>query len=162
DGDDVIASVVQNARDRPRAGADLEHALARADHATYARGRGSPVEVHAVVVAMSFAFTHAPWIARRVGHCYRRTALSARVRVVAQYFPQLHAIPENDEWWGKGFTDWDNVRRGSPQFEGHYQPRVPKNERYYDQSKVETIRWQAELARAHGVDAFCHYHYWFD
>ena len=88
--------------------------------------------------------------------------MSARVRVVAQYFPQLHAIPENDEWWGKGFTDWDNVRRGTPQYEGHYQPRVPKGQRYYDQSKVETVRWQAELARAHGVDAFCHYHYWFD
>jgi hypothetical protein len=88
--------------------------------------------------------------------------LSSKVRVVAQYFPQLHAIPENDEWWGKGFTDWDNVKRGAPQYPGHYQPRVPRNGNYYDQSTVETVRWQAELARTHGVDAFCHYHYWFD
>jgi hypothetical protein len=88
--------------------------------------------------------------------------VSDSVRVVAQYFPQLHAIPENDEWWGKGFTDWDNVRRGVPQYQGHYQPRVPKGGNYYDQSTLETVRWQAELARAHGVDAFCHYHYWFD
>jgi hypothetical protein len=88
--------------------------------------------------------------------------LSSKVRVVAQYFPQLHAIPENDEWWGKGFTDWDNVKRGTSQYAGHYQPRVPRNGNYYDQSTVDTVRWQAELARAHGVDAFCHYHYWFD
>ncbi len=85
-----------------------------------------------------------------------------KVRLVAQYFPQLHAIPENDEWWGKGFTDWDNVRRGEQQFPRHYQPRIPFHDNYYDQSKVESLRWQAELARAHGVDAFCHYHYWFD
>jgi len=88
--------------------------------------------------------------------------LSSRVRVVAQYFPQLHAIPENDEWWGEGFTDWDNVKRAVPEYPGHYQPRVPLGRKYYDQSKVETVRWQAELARAHGVDAFAHYHYWFD
>ncbi len=88
--------------------------------------------------------------------------MSRSVRVVAQYFPQLHAIPENDAWWGKGFTDWDNVRRAEPYFSGHYQPRVPLNRNYYDQSRVDTIRWQAELARAHGVDAFAHYHYWFD
>lgn len=86
----------------------------------------------------------------------------ARVKVAAQYFPQLHAIPENDEWWGKGFTDWDNVRRAVPQYPGHYQPRVPRNGRYYDQSRLDTVRWQAELAKAHGVDVFSHYHYWFD
>lgn len=88
--------------------------------------------------------------------------MSSRVRVVAQYFPQLHAIPENDEWWGKGFTDWDNVKRGTPQFPGHHQPRVPRGGKYYDQSSADIVRWQAELARAHGVDCFAHYHYWFD
>ncbi len=87
--------------------------------------------------------------------------MSPPVRVVAQYFPQLHAIPENDEWWGKGFTDWENVKRGTPQFPGHYQPRVPRDG-YYDQSRADVVRRQAELARAHGVDAFAHYHYWFD
>jgi len=84
------------------------------------------------------------------------------VKLIAMYFPQLHAIPENDEWWGKGFTDWDNVRTAIPMYEGHYQPRVPLNKNYYDQSQIETLRWQIDLARRHGVYGFCHYHYWFD
>lgn len=78
------------------------------------------------------------------------------------YFPQLHAIPENDEWWGKGFTDWENVKTAKPQFDGHNQPRIPLNNNYYDQSELETLRWQIELAKAHGIYGFCHYHYWFD
>ena len=84
------------------------------------------------------------------------------VRLLAFYFPQFHAIPENDEWWGKGFTDWVNVRRAQPQFSGHYQPRVPAGGRYYDQSQKETLAWQIDLARSHGISGFCHYHYWFD
>ena len=84
------------------------------------------------------------------------------VKLIAMYFPQLHAIPENDEWWGTGFTDWDNVRTAIPMYEGHYQPRVPLNKNYYDQSQIETLRWQIDLARRHGVYGFCHYHYWFD
>jgi lipopolysaccharide biosynthesis protein len=82
-------------------------------------------------------------------------------KIIAFYFPQFHATPENDEWWGKGFTDWDNVRRGKPLFDGHNQPRIPENSNYYDQSKLETIKWQIELARANGISGFCHYHYWF-
>jgi lipopolysaccharide biosynthesis protein len=85
-----------------------------------------------------------------------------RARFVAFYLPQYHAIPENDLWWGQGFTDWDNVRRSRPLFAGHYQPREPEQDRYYDLSKVENIRWQIDLARAHNVYGFCHYHYWFD
>jgi hypothetical protein len=84
------------------------------------------------------------------------------VRLLALYFPQFHAIPENDEWWGKGFTDWVNVKRARPQFRGHYQPRVPQGGNYYDQSRKETLAWQIDLARRHGVHGFCHYHYWFD
>lgn len=84
------------------------------------------------------------------------------VRVVALYFPQFHTIPENDAWWGKGFTDWNNVRRARPQFRGHYQPRVPASGRYYDQSETATLAWQIDLARRHGIHGFCHYHYWFD
>jgi Glycosyltransferase WbsX len=85
-----------------------------------------------------------------------------RPKLIAMYFPQLHAIPENDEWWGSGFTDWDNVKSAEPQFEGHYQPRIPLENNYYDQSKLETLLWQIDLAKKHGLYGFCHYHYWFD
>jgi len=84
------------------------------------------------------------------------------VKLIAYYFPQFHAIPENDEWWGKGFTDWVNVKKAKPQFAGHYQPRIPLAQRYYDQSRKETLEWQIGIAKAHGLHGFCHYHYWFD
>lgn len=84
------------------------------------------------------------------------------VKVIALYFPQFHAIPENDEWWGPGFTDWVNVRRAKPQFRGHVQPRIPLHDRYYDQSQIETLKWQIGLAKSHGLHGFCHYHYWFE
>jgi hypothetical protein len=84
------------------------------------------------------------------------------VRLLAFYFPQFHRIPENDAWWGPGFTDWQKVREARPLFRDHYQPRVPLGGRYYDQSQKETLAWQIDLARSHGVSGFCHYHYWFD
>jgi len=85
-----------------------------------------------------------------------------QVQLIALYFPQFHAIPENDAWWGSGFTDWVNVKRAAPQFRSHYQPRIPLGGRYYDQSDKETLKWQIDTARRHGVSGFCHYHYWFD
>jgi lipopolysaccharide biosynthesis protein len=84
------------------------------------------------------------------------------VKVVALYFPQLHAIPENDQWWGKGFTDWVNVKRAKPLFPGHRQPRTPLNRDYYDQSDPKVIRRQVAMAREYGISAFSHYHYWFN
>jgi lipopolysaccharide biosynthesis protein len=89
------------------------------------------------------------------------TKNSNKIKIMAFYLPQFHQIPENDEWWGKGFTDWNNVRKALPIFKGHLQPRVPLNKNYYDLSDPNTIRWQAQLAQDYHVYGFCFYHYWF-
>lgn len=83
------------------------------------------------------------------------------VKIIANYLPQYHEIPENNKWWGMGFTDWIAVKKAAPLFEGHQQPRVPLDDNYYDLSNVESIRWQANLARQYGVYGFGFYHYWF-
>jgi len=83
------------------------------------------------------------------------------VRVIAFYLPQYHRIPENDEWWGEGFTEWTNVRRGRAVYAGHAQPHVPGELGYYDLTDPAVREAQAALARRHGIDAFCYYHYWF-
>jgi hypothetical protein len=82
-------------------------------------------------------------------------------KILAFLLPQFHRIPENDEWWGEGFTEWTNVRKAKARFRGHYQPRVPRGNRYYDLSDPATQDWQAELAGGHGLAGFCYYHYWF-
>lgn len=83
------------------------------------------------------------------------------MKILALYLPQFHAIPENDEWWGKGFTEWVNVKKARPLFEGHYQPRIPLNENYYNLLDNSVKKWQIDLAKEHGIYGFCVYHYWF-
>ena len=83
------------------------------------------------------------------------------IEVVAFYLPQYHPTPENNEWYGAGFTEWTNVGKSKPLFRGHYQPKVPADLGYYDLRLTEVRKQQAELAREAGITAFCYYHYWF-
>ncbi len=84
-----------------------------------------------------------------------------KTKIIAMYLPQFHSIPENDLWWGEGYTDWVAVKKSMPLFSAHQQPRIPLDENYYSLTDIETLKWQAQLAKEYGIDGFGIYHYWF-
>lgn len=83
------------------------------------------------------------------------------MKPIAFYLPQYHSIPENDKWWGKGFTEWDNVKKSVPLYKGHNQPEIPLNKNYYNLLDVKVQEEQAAMAKEYGLYGFCYYHYWF-
>ena len=85
-----------------------------------------------------------------------------KTKLFAMYLPQFHEIPENSMFWGKGFTDWVSVKKSTPLFKNHIQPKVPYNDNYYDLSNYEDIKWQVSIAKKYGIDGFGIYHYWFN
>jgi len=133
-----------------------------ADPALTAEARGDENPARQTDIASAIKYFANPGPGFEVANEVDNTTLKSRAKTVAFYLPQFHAFEENDEWWGAGFTEWRNVIRGTPRYEGHYQPRVPRDLGFYDLNNEKVLIDQAKMAQANGIEAFCFYYYWFN